>query len=66
MSKVVCAALECKHNMEDRCTASEISLSEEGVNTRYQGYKQFWTCKMYEMSDEAKKFYEELKSLEVC
>lgn len=66
MPKVFCAVLECKHNKNNRCKAPEISLSEEGVNTKHQGFKQFWTCNQYEMSEEDKKFYEELKSLEVC
>lgn len=63
MAQVKCASLECKHNVAGTCKASRISLSEEGVSTKYQGFRQFWLCNEYEMSDEDKRFYEELESL---
>ena len=66
MPKVACAEIDCKHNADGRCKAPKVSLSAEGVCTTYHGFRQFWSCKTYEMSEEAKQLYKELKDLEVC
>lgn len=63
MSKVVCAALECKYNKNNRCTASSVSLSDGHIHTVHQGYKQIWECKTFEISEEDKKLYEEISLL---
>lgn len=61
MPKVYCAAGMCKHNEENLCKAKEINLSEGHVHTVHQGYKQVWTCRMFEMSEDAKRMLEAIR-----
>lgn len=56
MPKVICAAIECAHMDENHhCQLKEVSLSEHYVHTVYDGLKHFWTCKMYEQSEQSKR-----------
>ena len=57
MAKVWCAAIECEHNKNNRCTAKEINLSEGRVHTVHEGVKQVWGCRMYNMSNESKELW---------
>jgi len=63
MATVYCAAVECEHNDRNRCNAKTISLSEGYVHTVHQGFLQVWTCRQYEMSEDAKRLLEEMKRL---
>ena len=63
MATVSCAAIECKWNESNRCKAKNINLSEGHINTLYQGYKQVWTCRQYEMSEDAKRIAAELSRI---
>lgn len=55
MATVYCAAIECRHNKDNRCKAKSINLSEGHIHTVHQGFKQVWTCRAFEMSDFAKR-----------
>lgn len=49
MSKITCAAIDCKYIDDNhRCKSKEIHLSEQYINTVHEGMRHFWTCKMYE------------------
>lgn len=63
MATVYCAAVECEHNDRNICRAKKINLSEGRVHTAHQGFLQVWTCRQYEMSDNAKRLLEEMKRL---
>ena len=54
MAKVWCASIECKHNKNNQCIAKEINLSEGYANTFHQGYMQYWKCRSFKESKEAK------------
>jgi hypothetical protein len=54
MTKVWCATIECEHNKNNRCAASEINLSDGHIHTVHQGFKQVWECRTYNMSKESK------------
>ena len=54
MPKVMCAAIECEFCNENECIAEEINLSHGNINTVHEGRKDVWTCRMFQMSDEAK------------
>ena len=60
MPTVYCAAIECKHNKNNKCKAKALTLNESHVHTIHQGFKQFWTCKQFEESEEAKATMEAL------
>ena len=52
---VYCAATDCKHNSKTgRCTAKRVTLSWHSVNTVWQGRQEFWKCKQFEQSYDAK------------
>lgn len=61
MAKVWCAQIECEHNKGNRCRASEINLSCGSIHTVHQGFKQVWECRSFQMGDESKRLYDELK-----
>ena len=54
MSKVICAAVECKYNKNSICKAKEINLSAGNIATVHEGRQDVWRCKMYELSDFSK------------
>lgn len=56
MSEITCAAIDCEH-IDDMncCRLKEIKLSEHYVHTVHEGLQHFWTCKMYEKSEETKR-----------
>ena len=58
---VYCPCADCKHNNEMQCEAVEITLSSHSVMTVWEGRQDFWKCKAFEQSDEAKAMIEELK-----
>lgn len=61
MATVYCAAEECKHNDQCKCTAAEITLNEGHAHTLHQGFLHHWTCTAYEESEFAKTIREEIK-----
>lgn len=64
MSKVICAAVECKYNKNSICKAKEINLSAGNIATVHEGRQDIWRCKMYELSEFSKKVIEFLKEHE--
>lgn len=58
--KVICATLECKHNEDGLCTAKQIRLSDGHVHTVFQGFKQIWECKSFEMDKMCEKILKKL------
>ncbi len=61
---VYCAAFDCKYNgRTNRCTAKRITLSWHSVMTVWEGRQEFWRCKNYEVSDEAKRLQETIKQM---
>ena len=56
MSEIICAAIDCEH-IDDMncCRLKEINLSEHYINTVHEGMCHFWTCKMYEKSEQTKR-----------
>lgn len=63
MPTVYCAAIECKHNKDNKCKAKSICLSEGLVHTVWNGVEQIWRCKEFEMSEDAKRMQEELAQI---
>lgn len=56
MPKIVCAAIDCAYNDDNRCcTAKKVSLNEGHWHTRHEGFKQFWICKNFKKSVDAKR-----------
>lgn len=64
MSKVICAAVECKYNKNSICKAKEINLSAGNIATVHEGRQDIWRCKMYELSDFSKEVRKLLKERE--
>ena len=62
MPKVWCAEITCKHNQDNLCKAKKVNLSAGQMHTVHEGIRQVWTCRMFEMSDEAKKLKEIVES----
>ncbi|MBQ5640476.1 MAG: hypothetical protein IIV05_01580 [Ruminococcus sp.] len=58
MARVYCAAVECRHNIQGKCCAAEITLNEGHVHTLHQGFLHHWTCTGYEESETAKSIRE--------
>ena len=58
MPKVWCAATECANNKNNQCKAAGINLSSGRIHTYYQGFKQVWECRNFEMSEEYKRILE--------
>lgn len=49
MTKVICAAVDCKFNSSDhRCKKKEITLTDNYVQTVYDGRQHFNRCRDYE------------------
>lgn len=61
MAKVHCSSFECKHNVDNRCTAEFIRLSDGHIHTRYHGYKHIHECKSYEKSEYYKELEQEIQ-----
>jgi hypothetical protein len=61
MPTVYCAAVECKHHCKNnKCKAKAVTLNESWVHTVHQGFKQFWVCKQFEESEQAKEIMKAL------
>lgn len=59
MTKVVCAAVGCKHCSDEHiCTLKKIRISENCVHTVYDGVQRFNRCKEYEPCELEKRFAE--------
>lgn len=56
MTKVYCACIECENNKRNICKAKTINLSAGNIATVYQGRKNIWECRMFNLSEEAKTF----------
>ena len=56
MTEITCASLDCSH-IDDRncCLLNKIDLNEHYIHTAHEGLRHFWTCKMYEKSERAKR-----------
>ena len=61
MAKVWCAAIECVNNKNNQCKAAEINLSDGHIHTVYQGFKQVWECRNYNISEESKQLQDKIK-----
>lgn len=62
MTKIICAAVECKYNSDENvCTAKTITLGENFVHTVHQGQRQFWGCHRFEQSEDYQNFLERAK-----
>ena len=62
MSKITCAAIDCKHNGKGyHCQLNKITLSESYTHTVYDGVQHFWKCKQYEKDPEIEKMEESFK-----
>lgn len=65
MPRIVCPCYECVHHSitGETCTAGKIVLGWHGVHTRYQGFKEFWTCHQYEMSEKYTDIVKQLRNV---
>lgn len=63
MPKVWCAAIDCANNKNNQCNAAAINLTEGHIHTVHQGYTQVWKCRVFNMSETAKKLYAEMKTV---
>ena len=64
MTKVVCAYADCKYNSDTHvCKCKTLNLSEWNVATVNMGRKEFWECKQYEKSEDAKALEDMFKDL---
>ena len=63
MTKVVCAAIECKHQKNGICTKKEINLSQGNIATVYEGRQDVWRCRMFELSDFSREIQEMLRKV---
>lgn len=63
MTKVSCAAIECKYNNDCVCSKKEINLSNHQMHTVYEGVQNLWRCKQFEKSDEARRIEKMWKEL---
>lgn len=63
MTKVSCATIDCKYNNDCVCAKKEINLSDHLIHTMYEGVQNFWRCKCYEKSEEAKRIEQMWKEL---
>ena len=56
MSEITCAAIDCEH-IDDWhcCRLREVELSEHYIHTVNEGLQHFWTCNMYEKSEQTKR-----------
>ena len=62
MTKVICAAIGCKHCSDDHiCTLKKIRLSENYVHTVYEGAQCYNKCKEYEQSKLEERVAEPMK-----
>lgn len=52
MTKVRCAALECKHNNDCICTLREVKLFSRHVHTSHEGLQNFLQCADFAPDDE--------------
>lgn len=50
--KLHCMDSRCKYcNYDNECTAENVELAFEGLNTIYQGFREVISCKTFEKSD---------------
>ena len=56
MTKIYCACIECEHNKRNVCEAKTINLSAGNIATLFQGRKDIWECRMFNLSEKAKTF----------
>lgn len=63
MTRVECAAIECKYNNDCICTRESINLSNHQMHTVYEGVQNLWRCKQFEKSDEARRIEKMWKEL---
>lgn len=65
---VECTDLRCKYcNDKNKCTNKNVQLIAHGVNTKYQGFKNFLECKSFEKHpwyDNAMEFVKKLREIE--
>ena len=56
MSEIICAAVDCAH-VDDYncCRLNKVTFNEHYVHTVHNGLQHFWTCNMYEKSEETKR-----------
>ena len=58
MTKITCTFLECKHcSPIGKCEAKEVKLTSGNIATVWEGRKDVWWCKSFEMSEEAKEIW---------
>ena len=64
MSKVKCAAYDCKYNSDKNiCTAKDINLGWTSCMTLWDGRQEFWKCRNFEMSEESRMIKEKLDEI---
>ena len=63
MTKVLCAAIECIHNKNDRCTVKNLCLNWCSVMTVWDGRQEFFRCKQYELSEESQRLAKQIKDI---
>lgn len=63
MTRVKCPCVECKHNKDHRCKNKGITLAWKSVMTVHEGRLEAWICKDYEMDEESKRIYEDMKRI---
>ena len=62
---VYCPCSECKHNgKNNKCTAKSITLSAHYVQTLWEGRQEFWKCKDFVMTEEAKQIFDAIRRSE--
>ena len=61
MPKVWCAAIDCLHNLGNRCHAKEINLRDGTYETVNEGRKRFQQCRALEQDEEIRKLFQELE-----
>ena len=62
MPKITCTCFDCKYCDDDcQCTAEEIKLTNGNIATVWEGRRDVWWCRSFEMSEEAKAIHEKVK-----
>lgn len=56
MTKVICAAEDCKYCSYDHvCKLEELKLADCYYQTVHEGWQHFWRCKQYQKSERAQR-----------
>ena len=64
MSKIICAACDCKWNdVNNRCRAKEVHLEDNYIMTIYDGRQHFNRCQNYETSETMKSIMKEFERM---